>query len=88
MKRVVWRPERLRELRKSKGMSQAAIAEGMGLTRNTYARYETGRREPGIEKLAALCVVFGCKADYLLGLSSAPDRTYQDEARVGEGGVA
>ena len=37
---------RLRELRKSRGISQVKLAMDLNMAQNTVSRYETGTREP------------------------------------------
>lgn len=62
-------PERLKELRFSKGLSQKEVAAALKLTRFAYANYEQGAREPSYDTLRATCAFFGVTADYLIGLS-------------------
>ena len=38
--------ERIKQLRKAKGASQAQVAEYLGVTKQAYSLYETGKREP------------------------------------------
>lgn len=45
---------RLKNIRKSKGLSQAALAEVMGCEINTISRYETGINAPSVEHLLRL----------------------------------
>ena len=40
--------QRLRELRKTKHLTQAQVAEGINCTTAAYNRYETGDREPSM----------------------------------------
>ena len=42
---------RLKEIRKSKGISQLKLAMDLNTNQNTISRYETGEREPGIHEL-------------------------------------
>ena len=37
---------RLKELRESKGLTQKEVAEIIGYSEISYARYENGKREP------------------------------------------
>jgi transcriptional regulator with XRE-family HTH domain len=61
--------ERLKELRKEKGVIQSDVAESLGVDRSTYGKYETGDSIPDIDKLMWLAVYFGVSVDYLLGRS-------------------
>ena len=47
--------ERLKQLRKEKGMTQIGLAEELGVSKGTVAMWETGRRRPQFETLADLC---------------------------------
>lgn len=60
-------PNKLKELRAEKGLSQAAVSSALGLTRNDYGNYEMGIREPSLSVLKQLCDLFEVSADYLIG---------------------
>lgn len=60
--------DKLKELRKEKGVTQKAVADAIGVTKNAYANYEQGIREPSNQVLVALCRYYNVSADYLLGL--------------------
>ena len=42
---------RLKEIRKSKGLTQKQIADYLGFNPSVYSRYEAGEREPSIPTL-------------------------------------
>lgn len=65
---------RLRELRKSRGISQLKLALDLNTNQNTISRYETGEREPGIVELIALADYFDVSVDYLLERTDNPNR--------------
>ena len=48
----------LKFLRRLNGMSQAQLAQQIGLTRNNIASYESGIVEPNIQKFIATCSIF------------------------------
>lgn len=58
---------RLRELRKSKNISQIKLALDLNMSQNTISRYETGEREPGIAELVLIADYFNVTIDYLVG---------------------
>ena len=58
---------RLREIRKSRNVSQTKLAIDLNTTQNTISRWENGLREPGIEELIRIADYFGVTLDYLLG---------------------
>lgn len=60
--------ERLRELRQQSVFMQKEIAESLGISAITLRQYEQGTREPNIEKLLKLAVLFNVSLDDLLCL--------------------
>lgn len=58
--------DKIRELRKQKGISQAVVAEYLGITKQAYSLYETGKREPDFDSLLKLAEYFGTDTDSLL----------------------
>lgn len=60
--------EKLKELRKEKGVTQAEVAKAIGVTASAYSNYEQGLREPSHEVIKFLCKYFNVSADYLLGI--------------------
>ena len=65
---------RLKELRKSKKMSQIKLAIELHTSQNTISRYETGEREPGIRELIEIADYFNVSIDYLLERTDNPKR--------------
>lgn len=57
---------RLKEIRKSKGISQLKLAMDLNMNQNTISRYETGEREPGLAELVKIADYFNVSIDYLL----------------------
>ena len=64
---------RIKELRKSRGISQVRMAMDLHTTQNTISRYETGEREPGIKELIALADYFNVSVDYILERTNDPE---------------
>lgn len=60
--------EKLKQLRKEKGVSQKEISNAIGITLSAYSNYEQGIREPSIDIIIKLCKYFKASADYLIGL--------------------
>ena len=60
--------EKLREVRNVKGLSQQKAAEAIGITRSAYSNYEQGLREPDLNTLKKICLLFDISSDYLLGI--------------------
>ena len=63
---------RLRELRKSRNLSQEALAMRLGAYQNSISRYERGVRDPGIDELIAFADFFDVSIDYLVGRTDDP----------------
>lgn len=63
----------LKFFRKKKNLSQAAVAEALGLTPTAYGHYETGRRTISPENLAKLADLYEVTIDELMGRSPAED---------------
>lgn len=63
---------RLKEIRKSKGISQLKMAMDLNTNQNTISRYETGEREPGINELIKIADYFNVSVDYLLERTDNP----------------
>lgn len=57
----------LLSLRKSKGYSQADVAEYLGITTAAYQNYEAGRREANYNNIIKLAEYYNVTTDYLLG---------------------
>lgn len=56
----------LKELRDEKGITQEAIARYLGITRQTYAKYEQEPEKLTIDQAIVLCDILGCDFDSLL----------------------
>ncbi len=63
---------RLKQIRKSKGISQLKMAMDLNTNQNTISRYETGEREPGINELIKIADYFNVSIDYLLERTNNP----------------
>lgn len=61
--------ERLAQLRRSRGMTQAQLANEIGVKQETISGYERGKERPGIISVVKLSEVFDASTDYLLGIA-------------------
>lgn len=77
--KVVVSVNRIRELRQQRGMKQTDLARQLNVTRVSVSRYETGDRSLDAPTICALCDIFGCTADYLLGRSILPAAELTEE---------
>lgn len=80
--KVVDNMNRIKELRTQRGMKQADLAQLLNVTRVSVSRYETGDRSLDAPTICALCDIFGCTADYLLGRSILPAAELTEEEAV------
>lgn len=65
-------PNRIRELRKGKGLSQTQLAEKLGVHRNTVGNWEDGTTEPKSSNLTDMAQLFGCSVEHVMGLPERP----------------
>lgn len=63
---------RLKELRKSKKISQLKLALDLNMNQNSISRYETGEHEADYKTLIALADYFNVSIDYLLERTDNP----------------
>ncbi len=61
--------QRLKSLRKEKGLSQTELAKALNLTQRKISYLETGQFEPDLAILWAIGDYFGVSCDYLIGKS-------------------
>ena len=59
--------QRIRDLRRERGLTQAQLADKTGLKETAIRSYENGLREPNAKALAALEQYFQISVNYLLG---------------------
>jgi len=63
-------PQRLREIREQRGMSQHELGQLCRMGINQISRYETGRHEPSATNLIKIARILDVSVDYLLGLTN------------------
>ena len=66
--------ERLIQLRKDMGISQAAFAKEIGVSPRTYQDYEYGKREPQVAVFTRIADFGSVSLDYLAGRTDEPYR--------------
>lgn len=71
-------PEQLRAARTAAGLTQAEMAQRLGVDKTTYCGYETGRRQPDINKLRQLITLLNVSADRLLGTAGSGSATPEE----------
>lgn len=50
----------LKEARESRGVKQKSVAEHLGVSRQTYSRYENMQEKMSIEQAKAVCAFLHC----------------------------
>lgn len=74
---------RIRELRRQRGITMRQLGEVVDLAESTISQYETGKREPDNETLLKISEYFGVTVGYLLGAEEkAPALTEKDERDI------
>lgn len=60
----------LKTLRLQNGLTQAQVAQKLGVTKSVISAYETGLRLPSYDILINISRIFKVSTDYLLGLEN------------------
>lgn len=60
--------ERLRILRKEMGLTQDVVSKELGISLNSYSRYEKNEREPSAPILVKMSKFYQVSLDYLVGM--------------------
>lgn len=76
--------KRIQSLRRARGMSQEALAEQIGITRQTISKWELGQSEPDIASLLRLGEIFGVTVDDLIDGREAPAQDSTPPVRTPE----
>lgn len=74
--------EKIRELRKERGLNQDQLAELASLNRVTIAKYESGRVEPGAQALSRIADALEVSTDILLGRADEPAHEKPEEPKT------
>lgn len=61
--------ERLMELRKERGLSQATVARDLSVSLGIICYWETNKSDPTASNIAKIARYFNVTSDYLLGLA-------------------
>jgi len=77
--------QRIAELRKHHGLSQEALGEALGVTRQSISKWESDAALPEIEKLVALSRLFQLPVGALLGVEEPSDHGKKPKEEPSEG---
>ena len=64
---------RLKTLRSHNSLTQAQLAQKLGVTKSVISAYETGLRLPSYDILISIAQIFKVSTDYLLGVDHKQD---------------
>lgn len=75
---------RLKELRKERGLLQKEVADYLEISRATYSFWETGRYEIDFKNLKKLAEFYNVTIDYILGYEPTddPQSVYHDAMEI------
>lgn len=63
--------KKIKILRIKSNLTQAELAEKLGVSSSSVGMYEQGRREPNSHILSKICVELKASGDYMLGISNS-----------------
>ncbi len=72
---------RLKDLREDRDLSQAEVAEFLGMKQPQYSRYERGLRDIPTDVLIRLAIFYETTTVYILGLTNHSSLYYQRQNR-------
>lgn len=72
-----------RAARMREGLTQADVAERIGVATEVYGRLERGMLMPSVPTLRRLCLALRLQADVLLSLGTAPPPPWAEEPTAG-----
>ena len=61
--------EKLKAVRKSKGLTQLELAKRLNASKGVVSAYEQGITYPSVDVLIKICAILDTSSDYLLGIS-------------------
>ena len=80
--------KRLRTLRESLSLSQAKLAELLGITQSSLNRYENGQSTPTVEVFRRYADFFDVSMDYIFARCDAPQgKPYRYQPKVWKNGA-
>ena len=75
--------DRLKKTREEHGLSQAALADRLHVTRQAVSKWENGRAVPGIDILTELSALYGMSLDQLI---TGDESGHNSSAAAGDSG--
>ena len=74
--------DNLKQIRKSKNISQEDLAERLGVSRQSVSKWETGENYPSMFNIMCLCDIFKCKINNLVHESMSDINSLDEEVKM------
>ena len=74
--------DNLRNLRKSKKLSQEDLSEKVGVSRQSISKWESGIAYPEMNNILILCKIFNCKINDLLSEKIEDFNSFDEEVKM------
>jgi transcriptional regulator with XRE-family HTH domain len=74
-------PSRLKQARNDYGLTQIEASTLLKIDKSTLAKYELGQREPDIETLVKISLLYDVSTDWLCGVTSKGGTDHLKELR-------
>ena len=74
--------DNLRNLRKSKKLSQEDLSEKVGVSRQSVSKWESGVAYPEMTNILILCKIFNCKINDLLSEKIEDFNSFDEEVKM------
>lgn len=74
--------DNLKQIRKSKNISQEDLAERLGVSRQSVSKWETGENYPSMFNIMCLCDIFKCKINNLVHESMSDINSLDEEIKM------
>ena len=76
--------QRIAQKRKERGLSQEALGDQLGVSRQSIYKWESDTALPEIDKLIVLSRLFGVSVGWLLGVEEQPESPAESAGAAGE----
>ena len=74
--------DNLKQIRKSRNISQEDLAERLGVSRQSVSKWETGENYPSMFNIMCLCDIFKCKINNLVHESMSDINSLDEEIKM------
>ena len=74
--------EALKDLRTSRKLTQAELAQAIGISQTAISLYERGEREPDMQLLTKFAQLFSVDMNFLLGTEAKPVPVHREQTEL------